>query len=196
MSILFQCKASLRKMRPALPSDIWFVAQQVAYFRKIHVEKVLVANRENISTLYRIPLWGPLDIPPLRVVKKEYAHACNKAILIPESKSIHEEEDDINNWIHTCSGAIRVVRKWPIMPMTKRFWILNEAILISKSKSIPLEEDDWIHTGSGSICVVCKWQKYLIILLLLTVSLCMLSNFAKCVLLLSSKWMMTNCEFS
>ena len=40
------------------PGHVWFVANQVAYFKKVSVETVLIVNRENVSELYNIPRWN------------------------------------------------------------------------------------------------------------------------------------------
>lgn len=40
------------------PGHVWFVANQVAYFKKVSVETVLKVNRENVSELYNIPRWN------------------------------------------------------------------------------------------------------------------------------------------
>ena len=42
----------------SLPGHVWFVANQVAYFKKVSVETVLIVNRENVSDLYKIPRWN------------------------------------------------------------------------------------------------------------------------------------------
>ena len=52
--------------RPSVPGDIWFVAQQIAYFKNLPVCKVLESNRENVSDLYGIPIWRPSSLPPLK----------------------------------------------------------------------------------------------------------------------------------
>ena len=101
----FQLRNICKINRPSVPGDIWFVAQQIAHFKKVPVCKVLESNRQNVSELYGIPIWSPSNLPPLKVLKNEYAHACNRAILV------EEDANDVSNWIHTCAGKIRVTRK-------------------------------------------------------------------------------------
>ena len=52
-------------MRPSLPSDVWFVAQQVAYFKKITVMEVLVC------ILYNAALYYPPIFQIRNLVKKK-----------------------------------------------------------------------------------------------------------------------------
>lgn len=73
--------------RPSLPGDVWFVAQQVAYFRKMTVEEVLQENRKNITSLYGIPPYSPYPVAKVAETTKE------------------KEQDD---WIHTCTGRFQV----------------------------------------------------------------------------------------
>ena len=68
-------------LHESLPGHVWFVANQVAYFKKISVETVLKANRENISELYNIPPWEP-------------------------SNTVVEKPKVIDDYIFTCSGRI------------------------------------------------------------------------------------------
>ena len=50
-------------LHESLPGHVWFVANQVAYFKNVSVETVLKANRENVSELYNIPRWKPSNVP-------------------------------------------------------------------------------------------------------------------------------------
>ena len=61
-------KKELGCTRPALPSDVWIVAQQVAYFKEVNVMDLLSATRINISNLYGIQ-WPHQKLPrhPLRI---------------------------------------------------------------------------------------------------------------------------------
>jgi hypothetical protein len=65
-------------MRPSLPSDVWFVAQQVAYFKKITVMEVLVC------ILYNAALYYPPIFQIRNLVKKKsmmiYPYKTNGAI--------------------------------------------------------------------------------------------------------------------
>lgn len=68
------------------------------------METILRANRDNVSELYGIHPWHPQGIAPLKAIKEvKNVHSCNGLL--------EEPEDDINDWIHTCAGPIRVSRK-------------------------------------------------------------------------------------
>ena len=73
--------------RPTLPGDIWFVAQQVAYWKNMTVEEVLQENRKNITDLYGIPPYSPYPAAKMAETPEEIA------------------QDD---WIHTCNGMFQV----------------------------------------------------------------------------------------
>ena len=47
-----------KKNEISFPSDVWYVANQIAYFLGQKVEVVLAANRKNISELYKIQPTG------------------------------------------------------------------------------------------------------------------------------------------
>ena len=57
-AFFFLENSGLYKRHDSLPGHVWFVANQVAYFKKVSVETVLKVNRENVSELYNIPRWN------------------------------------------------------------------------------------------------------------------------------------------
>ena len=79
-------ESHLYRRHGSVPGHVWFVANQVAYFKKVSVDIVLKANRENVSELYSIPRWKPSDVPVSDGPKKK-----------------PRKNDD---YIFTCSGRI------------------------------------------------------------------------------------------
>ena len=80
-------KAKDWNQRPSVPGDVWFVAQQVAFFKNMTVEEVLQENRKNITALYGIPPYSPYPVANVAETATE------------------KEQDD---WIHTCTGSFQV----------------------------------------------------------------------------------------
>ena len=74
------------KLHESVPGHVWFVANQVAYFKNVSVEAVLIANRENVSELYNIPRWKPSNVPV--------------------SDGLKKKPRKIDDYIFTCSGRI------------------------------------------------------------------------------------------
>ena len=108
-------------MPSGMPGHVWFVAQQIAFFKQILVDEVLRVNRKNVTELYGIPPWNPTAHPLKVVEEKATFFACNGAVIDDDvskcnrgdaSKPIEDKDDpfDVSKWIHTCNGRIRVTR--------------------------------------------------------------------------------------
>ena len=74
-----------------MPGDVWFVAQQVAYWKNLNVDQILEANRQNVSNIYGIPPYSPFP-PGLKVVNEI------------------DDFDDDDHRIYTCTGSFAVSR--------------------------------------------------------------------------------------
>ena len=75
----------------SMPGDVWFVAQQVAYWKNLNVDQILEANRQNVSNIYGIPPYSPFP-PGLKVVNEI------------------DDFDDDDHRIYTCTGSFAVSR--------------------------------------------------------------------------------------
>ena len=114
-----------KEKKNSVPGHVWFVAQQVAFFKEVPVEDVLKANRDNVTELYKIPPWHPLDgqsqpqgasktLKALRVLKEEdkrqLTHSCNGVIRDKPKDDDNNNVFDTSKSIHTCNGTISVTR--------------------------------------------------------------------------------------
>ena len=52
----------------SVPGHVWFVANQVAFFKNITVKKVLQANRDAVKEVYKIPFSNKSDFKSSYVV--------------------------------------------------------------------------------------------------------------------------------
>ena len=84
-------KQTLEARKLSMPGDVWFVAQQVAYWKNVEVNQILEANRQNVSMIYGIPPYSPFP-PGLKVINEDDENA--------------NDEDRI----YTCAGSFAVSR--------------------------------------------------------------------------------------
>ena len=93
-------KSSVISRKVSVPGDVWFVAQQVAYWKKIKVNEVLEANRRNISDIYGIPPYSPFP-PGLKAVPPTDVTA-----------EITDDNDTVpaEDRIYACAGSFAVQR--------------------------------------------------------------------------------------
>jgi hypothetical protein len=101
-----------------LPGYVWLTAVQVAYFKKIPVDQVLKANRDNVTELYKIPQWSPTRNPLVPVdpqaIKDKYYFEHGRAFFLNEkneNQTEKEVEDPNISLICTWGGCFPVTRQ-------------------------------------------------------------------------------------
>ena len=114
------------KINISFPSDVWYVANQIAYFLGKKVEVVLAANRKNVSELYKI---RPADLRhKLKENKNEIPSPTTTTICLScddKHPAIAHCHDCKENLCETCVGAHKRVS------MTKFHRITNEIVQAS-----------------------------------------------------------------